>query len=132
MNAATLIDALPYLLTLDQDTLEDNMLRHGEAMEELIACFKPDNPADSWAYCIEPLLVMARRFGIPAMVDAIARLDRYACDLFTLEQLLIHGEQERKLALYHAQLAWLATAQLHALLGGGPYDVPDAIEGVGA
>lgn len=126
MNAATLIDVLPYLEALTGDTLEQNLTSHPDAMEELVASFEPDDPADSWEHRIEPLLRMLRRHGAPAMVDAIVRLDRYCCDLFTLEQLLIHGEQQRNLQLYHAQMTWLATAQLNAILGGEPFDVPDA------
>lgn len=129
MNAELILGALPFLDALNADTLDENMRLHEDAMEDLVATFEPHELELCWAYAIEPLLRLLRRYGAPAMVDAASRLGRL-CDLFTLEQLLKRDDERRTLALYHAELTWLATAQLHALLGGGAYDVPDPIEGV--
>lgn len=131
LTASLLMDILPYIAALTADSLEQNLLLHPDAMEDLLSALEPDDPALCWEHQIQPLLTMVRRFGCPMMVDAILRLGRHL-DPFTLEQLLLWEEEKRTIALYHAELTWLTTAQLHALLSGGPYDVPDPIEGVSA
>lgn len=129
MNASLYLDLLPYIDALTADTLEENLRLHPDAMEELLSALEPDDPALCWEHQIQPMLEKVRRFGCPMLVDAILRLGR-CLDPFTLEQLLLREEQKQTLALYHAELTWLITAQLHGLLRGGPYDVPDPIEGV--
>jgi len=129
MNPYVLLDLLPYLEALTADTLEENLRLQPEAMEELLASLEPDDPADCWQFSIEPLLHLREEFGIPTMADALVRMGDGIYDLSTLIYLLRHDAKVYKYALYQSQMLWLIAAQLNALLEGGPFTVPDAIEG---